>query len=113
MDAVLALCAGDILITQAPAIIATGVPPEQHGHDGVLEAFGIWPEQWEDFEIEIDRLAAAPGDYVVLATLQRGRGRQSGVAVEAEFFFTFLIRDGRVAEWRIFVDEAQALAATG
>jgi hypothetical protein len=33
--------------------------------------------------------------------------------VEAEFFFTFLIRDGSVAEWRIFVDEAEALAATG
>jgi ketosteroid isomerase-like protein len=112
-EAVLALCAEDILIVQAPEVVATGVAPEQHGHDGVLEAFGIWPEQWEDFEIEIERLVADPGDYVVIATLQRGRGRQSGVAVEAQFFFTFLIRDGSVAEWRIFVDEADALAATG
>jgi uncharacterized protein len=112
MDAILALCAEDILITQAPEIIATGVPPEQHGHDGVLEAFGIWPNQWDDFEIEIQRIVADPGDYVVVSTLQRGRGKQSGVEVEAEFHFTFAVHDGKVAEWHIFVDEAEALAAT-
>jgi uncharacterized protein len=111
MDGVLALCAEDILVVQAPEVVATGVPPEQHGHDGVLEAFGIWPNQWEDFEIEIRRIVADPGDHVVVHTLQRGRGRQSGVDVEAEFFFTFAVRDGVIAEWRIFVDEAEALAA--
>ena len=112
MDAVLALCADDILIAQAPEVIVTGVPPEQHGHDGVLEAFGIWPNQWDDFEIDLERIVADPGDHVVLATIQRGRGKQSGVEVEAEFFFTFAIRDERIAEWRIFVDEDDALAAT-
>jgi ketosteroid isomerase-like protein len=111
-EAVLALCSEDILITQAPEVVATGVAPEQHGHAGVLEAFGIWPEQWDDFEIEIDRIVADPGDHVVVATIQRGRGRQSGVEVEAEFFFTFLVRDGKTAEWRIFTHEAEALAAT-
>jgi uncharacterized protein len=111
MDGVLALCAEDIRITQAPEVIATGVPPEQHGHDGVLEAFGIWPNQWDDFEIEIERIVADPRDHVVVATRQRGRGKQSGVGVEAEFFFTFAVRDGMIAEWRIFVDEDQALAA--
>lgn len=112
IDAVLALCADDIRIVQAPEVVVTGVAPEQHGHDGVLEAFGIWPNQWDDFEIEIRRIVAHPGDHVVVATRQRGRGRQSGVEVEAEFFFTFAVRDGRVAEWRIFVDEDKALAAT-
>jgi ketosteroid isomerase-like protein len=112
-DAVLAMCSEDILIAQAPEVIATGVPPEQHGHAGVLEAFGLWPEQWDDFEIEIERVVADPGDQVVVATLQRGRGRQSGVEVEAEFFFTFLVRDGKIAEWRIFTDADDALAATG
>ena len=111
IDAVLALCAEDILIIQAPEVVVTGVGPRQHGHDGVLEAFGIWPNQWDDFEIEIRRVVAHPGDQVVLETLQRGRGKQSGVEVEAEFFFRFAVRDGRVAEWQIFVDEDDALAA--
>jgi ketosteroid isomerase-like protein len=110
--AVLALCAEDIRIVQPPEVAATGVAPEQHGHDGVREAFGIWPNQWDDFEIEIRRIVAAPGDHVVVATRQRGRGKQSGVEVEAEFFFTFAVRDGKIAEWLIFTDEPDALAAT-
>jgi ketosteroid isomerase-like protein len=110
IEAVVRMCSEDILITQAPEVIATGVPPEQHGHAGVLEAFGIWPDQWHDFEIAIDRVVADPGDYVVVATLQRGRGKQSGVAVEAEFFFGFAVRDGKIAEWHIFTDEDDALA---
>ena len=109
----LAMCADDILIAQSPAVVATGVPPEQHGHAGVLEAFSLWPDQWDDFEAELERVVAHPGDHVVVATLQRGRGKQSGVEVEAEFFFTFGFRDGKIAEWRIFNDEKPAVAAAG
>ena len=80
---------------------------------GGLEAFGIWPEQWDAFQIEIQRIVADPGDHVVVATRQSGRGKQSGVEVEGEFTFVFTVRDGKVTEWRIFLDEGQALAETG
>jgi uncharacterized protein len=111
LQTVLALCAEDILITQAPEV--PGVPPQQRGHAGVLEAFGLWPEQWDDFRIEIERIVADPGDHVVVATRQSGRGKHSGVEVVGEFTFVFAIRDGRISEWRIFVQESQALAALG
>lgn len=111
IDAVLRLCAEDIVVRQAPEV--PGVPPQQHGHEGVLEAFGIWPEQWDDFEIEIERVVAHPGDHVAVATRQRGRGKQSGAEVEAEFTFVFTIPHGKITEWRIFVSEGQALAAVG
>ena len=109
LDTVFALCAEDIVITQAAEV--PGVSPQQRGHDGVLEAFGAWPEQWDDFEIEIERIVADPGEHVVVATQQSGRGKQSGVRVEAEFTFVFTVRDGKIAEWRIFVAEGEALAA--
>ena len=111
IEGVLRLCAEDIVITQAAEV--PGVPPQQRGHQGVLEAFGLWPEQWDDFRIEIERIVADPGDHVVVATRQSGRGKQSGVAVKAHFTFLFTLRDGKIAEWRIFVDEAQAVAALG
>jgi ketosteroid isomerase-like protein len=107
-DGVLALCDEDILITQAPEV--PGVPPRQHGHAGVLEAFALWPEQWDDFQIEIERVVADPGDYVVVLTHQTGRGKESGVSVEADFYFVFKVRDGKITEWRIFVHEDEALA---
>jgi uncharacterized protein len=111
IDEVLGLCAEDIVITQAAEV--PGVSPQQRGHEGVLEAFGTWPEQWDAFQIEIERIVADPGDRVVVATRQSGRGKQSGVEVEGEFTFVFTVRGGRVTEWRIFLDEGQALAETG
>jgi ketosteroid isomerase-like protein len=48
-----------------------------------------------------------------VATRQRGRGKQSGVEVEADFTFVFAVRDDKISEWRIFVHESQALEATG
>ena len=108
-EAVLQLCAKDIVITQAPEV--PGVSPRQHGHSGVLEAFAIWPEQWDEYRVESVRVVADPGDYVIVASRQRGRGKQSGVEVDMEFYFLFAVRKGKIAEWQIFVNEDQALEA--
>jgi ketosteroid isomerase-like protein len=78
-----------------------------------LEAFAIWPEQWEDYRIEILRVAAAPADRVFVATRTRGRGKQSGVEVEMDISFAFTIRDARIREMRIFMREGDALEAAG
>ena len=111
IDAVLALCDEEIVVIQAPEV--PGVPPRQHGRAGVLEAFSLWPEQWDDFTIRIDRVTEHPGGYVVVVNRQTGRGRQSGVEVDAEFTFVFAVRDGLITEWRIFVTEEAALSALG
>jgi ketosteroid isomerase-like protein len=110
-DAVLQLCAEDIVTTQPPEL--PGVPPHQYGHSGVLEAFAIWPEQWDEYRIEPPRVIADPGDHVVVAARTAGRGKQSGVEVEMEFAFVFTVHEGKLAEWRIFVSEDQALKAAG
>jgi ketosteroid isomerase-like protein len=110
MEAVLRLCDQEIEITQ-PAELP-GVSPHQHGHAGVLEAFAIWPDQWDDFRIEILRIADM-GDHVMVTTLQGGRGRESGVRVETRFTFLFLVCAGKIAEWRIFMREDDALEALG
>ena len=43
----------------------------------------------------------------------RGRGNQSGVEVAMEFSFVFTVRDAKISEWRLFVQEDQALEAAG
>ena len=110
IERVLHLCDEDVVITQPPEL--PGVAPQQRGHDGVLEAFGIWPEQWDDYRIEIVRITD-PGDHVVVTTRQGGRGKQSGVEVEMDFTFVFTVRGGKIVEWRIFMDEGQAFEAAG
>jgi ketosteroid isomerase-like protein len=110
-DTVLQLCAQDIVITQPPEL--PGVSPRQYGHSGVLEAFAIWPEQWDEFRIDPPRVVTDPGDYVVVSARTRGRGKQSGIEVDMDFSFLFTVRKGKITEWQIFVSEDQALEAAG
>jgi ketosteroid isomerase-like protein len=111
IEAVLRLCDEDIVITQ-PAEVP-GIDPQQRGHQGVLEAFAIWPEQWDDFRVEVLGLTAAPADKVIANIRTLGRGRQSGVEVDMEFSFVFTVRDEKIIEWQLFLREDQALEAAG
>ena len=74
-EGVLRRCDENIVITQPPEL--PGSSPQQHGHSGVLEAFAIWPEQWDNYRIEIVRIVADPGDHVVVTARTGGRGKQS------------------------------------
>jgi ketosteroid isomerase-like protein len=78
-----------------------------------LTAFANWPDQWDDYRIEVRRVVADHGDHVIVGTRERGRGKQSGVEVEAEFTFVFTVRHGKITELRTFVEESQALEAVG
>jgi ketosteroid isomerase-like protein len=50
---------------------------------------------------------------VVVKARQHGRGKQSGIEIDMDFAFLFVVRGGRLAEWQIFVSEEQALEAAG
>ena len=102
----------DVVITQ-PAELLDAPSVQQYGHAGVREAFALWPEQWDEYRVESVRVLADPADQVVVATRQSGRGRQSGIEVEMEFTFLFTVQNRKIREWRLFLHEAQALAAAG
>jgi ketosteroid isomerase-like protein len=110
IQGVLRLCDENIVVTQPKEL--PGVSPQQRGHSGVLEAFSIWPEQWDDYHIEILRIAD-PGDYVVVTARTGGRGKQSGVEVEMDFTFVFTVWDEKIVEMQIFMREDQALKVAG
>ena len=111
IEAVLRVCDEDIVITQ-PAEVP-GINPQQRGHQGVLEAFAIWPEQWDDFRVEVLGLTAAPADKVIANIRTLGQGKQSGVEVDMEFSFVFTVRDEKIVKWQLFLREDQALEAAG
>ena len=47
----------------------------------------------------------------MVTTRQRGRGKDSGAEVETHFTFLFSVRNGKIAEWRIFMREEEAREA--
>ena len=110
IEAVLRFCDESIVIMQPPEL--PGASPQQRGHSGVLEAFSIWPEQWDDYRIDILRITDH-ADQVLVTSRTSGRGKQSGVEVEMDFSFVLSVRDARIMELKIFMREDQALEAAG
>jgi ketosteroid isomerase-like protein len=109
MESALRLVDPEIVVTQRSE---TPDAMTRHGHAGVMGAIAAWPELWDDYELEFVQFVDA-GDHVVARTHQRGRGKGSGVEVEAEIWFVFGFRNGKIAEWRMFGAEREALEAVG
>jgi ketosteroid isomerase-like protein len=110
LSGVLSLCDPEIEITQAADVL--GAPQHLRGHAGVLEALADWTEQWDDYRIEVVGMTDM-GEHVMVSQVARGRGKGTGIPVEMLFTFLFLVRAGKITEWRIFTREDEALKAVG
>ena len=82
------------------------------GHEGVLESWQRWLDQWADYDLEAERIVDC-GDDVLVIFSERGRGASSGASVAARNFMVLTFRDGKVVRYREFYDEAAALEAAG
>jgi ketosteroid isomerase-like protein len=80
-----------------------------HGHEGVLEAWNRWLDQWDDWNGEAESFEDH-GDDVFVVAREQGRGR-SGASVEARLYLVFTFRDGMITRYREFYDEKAARAA--
>ncbi len=110
IEGILRSCDENVKIIQSAELL--GVSQQQYGHAGVREAFGIWPEQWDDFHLDVVRVVDM-GERVLVTTIQHGRGKGSGVDVEMPFAFVFSVHAAKIVEWQIFTREAEALKAVG
>jgi ketosteroid isomerase-like protein len=100
----LALTAPDVIVTQFPDQLDVR---DYHGREGVRLVMRDWLGTWEGWSIEVLRVAEV-GDLVFVSAHQRGRGRASGVPMEAEVVLVFTVREGLIARWQMFRSEQQA-----
>ena len=108
-EAVLSLLQPDVVVevhTDRPDIGRT----TYHGHEGFLANFAEIEDVFEDLVIEAGQIIE-DGDRLMVATRVRGRGKGSGVAIEARIFHVWTLRDGLAARLEVFSDERQARAA--
>ena len=82
------------------------------GHEGVRSFFEDNLEIWDDHHVDAEDFIEV-GEYVVVPIRLRGRGKASGVEVAARFVQVWGFRDGKIAQLRVYVDEAEALEAAG
>jgi ketosteroid isomerase-like protein len=86
---------------------------EYHGIDGLSAAWRDFLAAWDDFRIQAEGVVAGDaGVYVLLIQLQ-GRGKGSGVSIDAAVANLVTMRDGRIARLEMHWDRDAALTAAG
>jgi uncharacterized protein len=83
-----------------------------HGHEGVLDAWRQWLEQWDDYRFEVEKLIDC-GDDVLVVAREQASGAGSGARVSARVYAVITVRDQKITRWRTFYDEASARCAAG
>jgi uncharacterized protein len=84
-----------------------------HAIEGVERFLSEWSDVWDDYEIHVEDIRAAPDGRVVSLIVQRARGRSSGLAMEMKSAQVATLRDGKVTRIDNYEDRAEALEATG
>ena len=84
----------------------------RRGHEGVRESWERWLEEWDDWGGEVEQVIDC-GDDVLAIVDERGRGATSRVSVDSRNYIILTIRDGKIARYREFYDELEALEAAG
>jgi ketosteroid isomerase-like protein len=79
-----------------------------YGVKGYRDNFEHWQNEWEDLEEIIDA-----GDRVVLTAHHRGRGRGSGLEIEARYYEVYMLTKGKIIRVDEYSERAPALEAAG
>ena len=89
------------------------MPPGPHrGPEAVRRVAEQMMSGFEDVEIVDFRLLSA-GDRVVALLHTRGKGARIDLEVETRDAHTVTFRDGKIAYWRVYLDQAEALTDAG
>lgn len=94
----------------------SGAAGAYHGHDGLWQYVHDLSDVWSEYEVEIHELQDL-GNQVLMTGRLRGKGRSSGLDVDAEMAWLHTFQEGtgpgRYTRLRYFDSEAQALEAAG
>jgi ketosteroid isomerase-like protein len=85
---------------------------EYRGLDGLMDYLTNWFGQWDEYESEPVEMIDA-GEHVLVVARERGRVESTGMEVVEDFTHSFVLRDGKVTEWRMYDSRADALEALG
>jgi ketosteroid isomerase-like protein len=82
------------------------------GRESVQRYFEMLDETWEEFLLVPEEFRDLGGRVLVLGRTE-GRGRGSGVPVDAPYAAIYDFRDGKISRARGFLDHDEALRAAG
>lgn len=83
-----------------------------HGLDAIRDNIEHWKGAWEELEVTAEEFIDA-GDRVLVTLHHRGRGRGSGIEVDARFYELYAVSDGKVVRVDEYTGRSEALEAAG
>lgn len=78
------------------------------GRDSFERFFRSWIDSFEDFRVEPERVIERGGRLIVIVR-QSGRGRASGVEIDARIAHVWTVEHGRAVRWESVADADAAL----
>ena len=76
------------------------------GKEGVKDVLTRIAADWESFQVLPEEITGA-GDMVIARGRYKGKFKQTGFVLDAEFVHVFKFRDGRIALQHTYTDTAQ------
>jgi len=90
-------------------------PADEQPMEGLDEARAHvkrWESDWEQLDTKPEKFIDA-GDRVVVTVHLAGRGRASGIDVDARYYSVYTLHEGKITRMDEFADEQEALEAVG
>jgi ketosteroid isomerase-like protein len=87
-------------------------PGTYRGREAVGQVIEMMMSGFDDVEIRDFRLLAA-GDRVVALLHTHRKGERDDLVVETRDAHTITFRDGKIAYWRLYLDQSEALTDAG
>jgi ketosteroid isomerase-like protein len=109
LSAVLALLSPDMVTHVAAPLPVAGT---YQGPEGFLQVTIDWAEGFDDLVMTGEEFIDA-GGQVVVRSLHKSRGAESGAPVETDIWYVFTVQAGKAVRVAIFNDRSDALKAAG
>jgi ketosteroid isomerase-like protein len=83
-----------------------------YGVTAIRDNFERWQSTFDELEVTVEEIIDA-GDRVVHSAHWGGRGRGSGIKVDARYYEVYTLRDGKIIRVDEYTERADALEAAG
>jgi ketosteroid isomerase-like protein len=83
-----------------------------YGPDAMRDDWKRWASAFEELNVTFEEIIDA-GDQVLVVAHHHGRGRKSGVMVDARYYEVYTLRDGKVSRVDEYSERDEALEAAG
>jgi len=109
LDAALSLCDPEIEFLSVLAVDGRAYV----GHDGIRQYFEDVASAWEEWKVDVHRVAPAPDGRVVIVMTMHARGKESGAPLAELTGHVWTLRNGKLLRNQPFREPEQALRTAG